>query len=111
MSAAFALDLTDQAALSGVLAQIEPRFGRLDILINNAAVAHVEAFDERSVDRVEAHGYRYLKIASCSLGDWPLMERIARSPLPILASTAGAPLEVLDPVETGALVLTPRAGA
>ena len=31
---AFALDLTDQAALSGVLAQIEARFGRLDILIN-----------------------------------------------------------------------------
>ena len=46
---AFALDLTDQAALTEVLAQIEARFGRLDILINNAAVAHVEAFDERSV--------------------------------------------------------------
>lgn len=49
---AFALDLTDQAALSGVLAQIEARFGRIDILINNAAVAHVEAFDERSVESI-----------------------------------------------------------
>ncbi|MEE1950854.1 SDR family oxidoreductase [Pseudomonas alcaligenes] len=46
---AFALDLTDQAALTEVLTQIEARFGRIDILINNAAVAHVEAFDERSV--------------------------------------------------------------
>jgi len=55
-------------------------------------------FDERSVDRVEAHGFRFLKIASCSLGDWPLMERIAKSPLPIIASTAGAPLDVLDQV-------------
>jgi N-acetylneuraminate synthase len=55
-------------------------------------------FDEVSVGRVEAHGYRYLKIASCSFGDWPLMERIAASSLPIIASTAGVPLEVLDQV-------------
>jgi len=55
-------------------------------------------FDERSVERVEAHGFRYIKIASCSLGDWPLMERIAQSTLPIIASTAGASLEVLDQV-------------
>lgn len=55
-------------------------------------------FDEISVDRVEAHGFHYLKIASCSLGDWPLMERIARASLPIIASTAGVSLEVLDNV-------------
>ena len=55
-------------------------------------------FDEVSVGRIEAHGYRYLKIASCSFGDWPLMERIAASSLPIIASTAGVPLEVLDQV-------------
>jgi sialic acid synthase SpsE/quercetin dioxygenase-like cupin family protein len=55
-------------------------------------------FDEPSVNLVEAHGFRYIKIASCSLGDWPLMERIARSSLPVIASTAGASLEVLDQV-------------
>lgn len=55
-------------------------------------------FDEVSVGRLEAHGYRILKIASCSFGDWPLMERIAISPLPIIASTAGVSLEVLDQV-------------
>ena len=55
-------------------------------------------FDEISVGRVEAHGYQILKIASCSFGDWPLMERIAASTLPIIASTAGVPLEVLDQV-------------
>lgn len=55
-------------------------------------------FDEVSVGRVEAHDYRILKIASCSFGDWPLMERIAASTLPIIASTAGVPLEVLDRV-------------
>lgn len=55
-------------------------------------------FDERSVDRVEAHGFQILKIASCSLGDWPLMERIGCSTLPIIASTGGASVEVLDQV-------------
>jgi len=55
-------------------------------------------FDEKSVERVEAHNYHILKIASCSFGDWPLMERIAASSLPIIASTAGVPLEVLDQV-------------
>jgi sialic acid synthase SpsE/mannose-6-phosphate isomerase-like protein (cupin superfamily) len=55
-------------------------------------------FDEVSVERVEAHGFKFIKIASCSFGDWPLMERIAVSPLPIIASTAGVPQEVLDQV-------------
>jgi len=55
-------------------------------------------FDEPSVDLVEAHRYAWIKIASCSLGDWPLLERIAQSTLPVIASTAGASLEVLDRV-------------
>ncbi|NTV73424.1 MAG: cupin domain-containing protein [Holophaga sp.] len=55
-------------------------------------------FDEISVDRIEAHGIQWLKIASCSLGDWPLMERIAQSALPIIASTAGSSLETMDRV-------------
>lgn len=56
------------------------------------------AFDEASVDLVEAHGFRVLKVASCSLGDWPLMERYAASTLPVIASTAGASMETLDQV-------------
>lgn len=55
-------------------------------------------FDEASVDRVVAHGFDYLKIASCSFGDWPLMERIATAPLPVVASTAGAALDTIDRV-------------
>jgi len=55
-------------------------------------------FDEASVGLVEKHGYDYLKIASCSFGDWPLIERIGDSCLPIIASTAGSSLEVIDRV-------------
>ena len=51
-AAPFAVDLTDHAALARVLEQVEAQFGRLDILINNAGIARVEAFDERSVESI-----------------------------------------------------------
>ncbi len=55
-------------------------------------------FDEVSVSKIEAQGIDIIKIASCSFNDWPLMERIAASDRPIVASTAGAQLEDIDRV-------------
>lgn len=55
-------------------------------------------FDEDSVGWIERHGFEILKIASCSLTDWPLLERVAQSPLPVIASTAGATLGETDKV-------------
>ena len=55
-------------------------------------------FDENSVDMVEKHGYSMVKVASCSFSDWPLLERIARTGKPVIASTAGATLEDIDNV-------------
>ena len=55
-------------------------------------------FDETSVGWIEQHGFEILKIASCSLTDWPLLERIGRTRLPVIASTAGASLEDIDKV-------------
>lgn len=55
-------------------------------------------FDEASVDRIEAHGIDTIKIASCSFTDWPLLERIASSDKPIIASTAAATWEEIDNV-------------
>ncbi len=55
-------------------------------------------FDENSVDLIEKHGFDVIKIASCSFTDWPLLERIARTDKPIIASTAGASLEDIDKV-------------
>ena len=49
-------------------------------------------FDEISAHKVAAHGYDYVKIASASLTDWPLLEAISRLNLPVIASTAGASL-------------------
>lgn len=55
-------------------------------------------FDEPSVDRIEAHGIQVIKIASCSLTDWPLLERVVKTDRPIIASTAGADLADIDRV-------------
>lgn len=55
-------------------------------------------FDEPSVGRIEAHGIDIVKIASCSLTDWPLLERVALADLPIIASTAAASLDDIDAV-------------
>jgi sialic acid synthase SpsE/quercetin dioxygenase-like cupin family protein len=55
-------------------------------------------FDEHSVDLIEKHGFDIIKIGSCSLTDWPLLERIVKVDKPIIASTAGASLEDIDKV-------------
>ncbi|MEY2633570.1 MAG: hypothetical protein RIR00_2224, partial [Pseudomonadota bacterium] len=55
-------------------------------------------FDEPSVDLIEAQNLDFIKIASCSFTDWPLLERVVASDKPIIASTAGASLEDIDRV-------------
>ncbi len=55
-------------------------------------------FDEKSVDLIEKHNFDILKIASCSFTDWPLLERVIQTNLPIIASTSGASLEEVDKV-------------
>lgn len=64
----------------------------------NGFLAICTPFDEPSVGFVEEDGFDLLKIASCSLTDWPLLERVARTELPILASTASANAEEMDSV-------------
>ena len=55
-------------------------------------------FDEVSVSKIEQQDMDIIKIASCSFGDWPLLERIAQSNKPIIASTAGADIDLIDNV-------------
>jgi len=46
-------------------------------------------FDEASVQKVVEMKFDYLKIASCSARDWPLLEKATAAGLPIIASTGG----------------------
>jgi sialic acid synthase SpsE/mannose-6-phosphate isomerase-like protein (cupin superfamily) len=55
-------------------------------------------FDENSVERVIAHDYDILKVASASLTDWPMLEKVALHNKPVIASTGGATLEEIDRV-------------
>jgi len=61
-------------------------------------IAICTAFDEPSVDLIEKHNYSIIKIGSCSFTDWPLLERVVKTNLPIIASTGGARLEDIDKV-------------
>lgn len=61
-------------------------------------VAMCTPFDEASVDRVVDHGYDVIKVGSCSLTDWPMLERIALTDRPVVVSTAGASLADIDRV-------------
>lgn len=55
-------------------------------------------FDEPSVQVIEEQALDIIKVASCSLTDWPLLERVAHATQPVIASTAGAMSEDIDRV-------------
>lgn len=55
-------------------------------------------FDELSVELIYKQKYDFIKIASCSFNDWPLLEKIATVDMPIIASTAGASVGDIEKV-------------
>ena len=55
-------------------------------------------FDNASVKWILEDRFDLIKVASCSFGDWPLLEDIAASGLPIVASTGGATSQLIDDV-------------
>lgn len=62
----------------------------LDCVRQNGFVAICTPFDEDSVDNIALQKYDYIKIASCSFTDWPLLEKIASKNMPVIASGAGS---------------------
>ncbi len=55
-------------------------------------------FDEASVDSIEKHKFDILKVGSCSLTDWPLLERLVRLDKPIIVSLGAGSAEQIDKV-------------
>lgn len=76
--------------------------GQIDRLIavikEEGFASMVTPFDEESVNVIEEQPVDIIKVASCSFNDWPLLERIAKTDKPIIASTAGASVAALDAV-------------
>ncbi|HWA93863.1 MAG TPA: N-acetylneuraminate synthase family protein [Terracidiphilus sp.] len=69
-----------------------------DAIVEAGFLSMCTPWDEVSVDKIAEHGFDFMKIPSCYLSDWPLLERIANYDLPIVASTAGEPMEEIDRV-------------
>lgn len=70
----------------------------VDEMRSNGFLTMATPFDEMSVNLIESQKLDIIKIASCSFTDWPLLERVAATNFPIIASTAGASLEDIDRV-------------
>lgn len=56
----------------------------------------VTPFDEISVEMCDRHDVPVLKVASCSSDDWPLLESMASTGRPIIASTGGLGWDGID---------------
>jgi sialic acid synthase SpsE/mannose-6-phosphate isomerase-like protein (cupin superfamily) len=69
-----------------------------DAIVDNGFLSMCTPWDEVSVDKIVEQGFDFMKIPSCYMSDWPLLERIARYDLPVICSTAGGPLEEIDRV-------------
>ena len=50
---AISLDLTDRSAIASAISEIESRYGRIDVLIPNAAITTTDRFDTRSIESIE----------------------------------------------------------
>jgi N-acetylneuraminate synthase len=69
-----------------------------DAIVEAGFLSMCTPWDEGSVDKIVEHEFDFMKIPSCYFSDWPILERIACYDLPIVASTAGEPLEEIDRV-------------
>jgi len=48
-----ALDLTNRNEIAAAIKEIESKYGRIDVLIPNAAITTTDRFDERSIESIE----------------------------------------------------------
>ena len=69
-----------------------------DAIVDAGFLAMCTPWDEVSVGKIVEQGFDFMKVPSCYMTDWPLLEEIAKYDLPIVASTAGEPLEEIDRV-------------
>jgi len=70
----------------------------IDAVRRQSMLPIVTPFDERSVQKCVDHGIEIIKVASCSVIDWPLLEAIVTTEKPVIVSTGGALLPDIDRV-------------
>ena len=62
----------------------------------NGCIPLATPFDEKSVDTCVELGIQILKLASSDINDWMLIEKIAKTRLPVIASTGGSSIKDTD---------------
>lgn len=62
----------------------------------NSMILMATPFDERSVDLCTELGIEIIKIGSADINDWVLIEKIAMTKSPVIASTGGASMNDTD---------------
>lgn len=70
----------------------------LDAVREEGMYAMCTPFDEESVDVITDMGFDFLKIASCSAKDWPLLEKSAAAGMPVIVSTGGLEMHHIDDI-------------
>ena len=72
----------------------------VDHIKKSGCIPTATPFDEASVDFAEQLDLPMLKIASSDLNDWVLIEKIATTKKPVIASTGGSSLKDIDDLVT-----------
>ncbi len=67
---------------------------------NVGCIPMATPFDEQSVDLCVSFDFPIIKVASSDVNDWPLLEKIAATRLPVIVSSGGATEKDLDDVVT-----------
>jgi Sialic acid synthase len=67
-----------------------------EAVIKNGLHTMCTPFDEESVDAILDLDIEIIKVASCSAGDRPLLERITQVNKPVIVSTAGLSMDKID---------------
>jgi N-acetylneuraminate synthase len=99
-------DFRDRTDIRYVKKTLDTRLSKDDLGALVAAVrkagclTSATPFDEVSVDLCCELGVQILKLASSDLNDWFLIEKIARTRKPVIASTGGSSLKDMDDLVT-----------
>lgn len=99
-------DFRDRSDIRYIKKTIDTRLSKKDLTIlvdairQSGCIPSATPFDEASVDLCEELDLPVIKLASSDVNDWFLIERIAKTKKPVLASSGGSSLKDLDDLVT-----------
>jgi len=99
-------DYADRTDIRYIKKTIDTRLTKNDYMAmvqavrKNSCITMATPFDENSVDLCSELGVQIIKIASSSLNDWFLIEKIAKTKKPVIVSTGGSSLKDIDDLVT-----------